>query len=163
MDRHFRIGDLMKRLDRLTAVERSYVMSKVRNAGTGPELVLRRALWVRGARYLTPAGYKRKYKHQLVGRPDIIFPGVKVAVFVDGCFWHGCPLKCKGEPATNQDFWRVKIETNRARDQEVNRRLEELGWLVRRYWEHEVRRVEELDRIVTEVLDIVAERRAARN
>lgn len=146
----------MGRLDRLDPEERSFLMSKVRNANTGPELILRRALWARGARYVTPTGYKRRYKVQLVGRPDVIFPRVKLAVFVDGCFWHGCPLKCKGEPATNQSFWKEKIETNRQRDREVNRMLAESGWSVRRYWEHQVHRVEELKHVVDEVLNIVA-------
>src|SRR5690625_3012582 len=113
----------MTRLDRLDSEERSYLMSKVRNANTGPELILRRAIWARGGRYLTRVSYKRKYKKQLIGRPDVIFPGARLAVFVDGCFWHGCPLKCKGEPATNQDFWSKKIETNRKRDKKVNRQL----------------------------------------
>lgn len=153
----------MKRLDRLQPEERSYLMSKVRSANTRPELLLRHALWTRGGRYLTPNGYKRRYKEHLTGRPDIIFPGARLAVFVDGCFWHGCPLKCKGEPATNQDFWQRKIEANKKRDEEVNRQLEELGWEVRRYWEHQVTRLEELDRIVSEILATVSTRRTNRH
>lgn len=162
MERRFRVSDLMRRLGQLDSEERSYLMSKVRNANTRPELMLRRALWARGGRYLTPVGYKRKYKQALTGRPDVIFPGARLVVFVDGCFWHGCPLKCKGEPATNRDFWKRKIETNQQRDKQVNLELAELGWEVRRYWEHQINRVEELDRIVTELLDLVLRRRGER-
>lgn len=157
------VSNLMKRLDHLQPDERSYLMSKVRSANTTPEIILRRALWARGVRYLTPSGYKRRYNEHLAGRPDIIFPGAKLAVFVDGCFWHGCPLKCKGEPSTNQNFWKRKFEENKKRDEEVNRRLEELGWEVRRYWEHEIIRIQELNRVVSEIVAVVAARRGHRN
>lgn len=65
-----------------------------------------------------------------------MFPRIKVAVFVDGCFWHGCPVHGTW-PKTNAEFWRKKIETNRARDADTNRRLEALGWTVVRIWAHE--------------------------
>jgi DNA mismatch endonuclease (patch repair protein) len=67
---------------------------------------------------------------------DIVFPSVKIAVFLDGCFWHGCPLHASW-PKTNAAWWREKIETNRRRDRDTDRRLEALGWTVIRVWGHE--------------------------
>lgn len=75
-------------------------------------------------------------------RPDFVFRRLRVAVFVDGCFWHGCPrhfIKPKG----NAKFWRDKIATNRARDRKVNRSLRSMGWKVARVWEHELKRRDE--------------------
>ena len=82
-----------------------------------------------------------------------MFPGIKVAVFVDGCFWHGCPVHGTW-PKANADFWREKIETNRARDADTDRRLRENGWLVIRVWEHEPP-----DDVVERIVRAVEERR----
>jgi DNA mismatch endonuclease (patch repair protein) len=68
---------------------------------------------------------------------DILFPGARVAVFVDGCFWHGCPQHASW-PKANADWWRTKIESNRARDRETDDRLAEAGWLSVRVWSHEL-------------------------
>jgi DNA mismatch endonuclease (patch repair protein) len=65
-----------------------------------------------------------------------VFPRLKVAVFVDGCFWHGCPVHGTW-PKANSDWWRAKIEANRLRDSDTDRRLSEMGWRVVRIWEHE--------------------------
>ncbi|MBZ9797767.1 very short patch repair endonuclease [Mesorhizobium sp. ES1-4] len=67
---------------------------------------------------------------------DIVFPRARVAVFLDGCFWHGCPLHGTW-PKNNAEWWREKIEANIARDRDTDRRLQELGWTVVRVWEHE--------------------------
>jgi len=67
---------------------------------------------------------------------DIAFPGAKVAVFLDGCFWHGCPQHAT-RPKANADWWRDKLERNKSRDRETTLRLEEVGWTVIRCWEHE--------------------------
>jgi len=72
-----------------------------------------------------------------VGKPDFVFPDQRLAVFVDGCFWHGCPLHGTN-PATNREFWSEKITRNRQRDREVNRALRALGWRILRIWEHEL-------------------------
>ena len=72
-------------------------------------------------------------------RPDFVFPRLRVAVFVDGCFWHGCP-KHATQPKTNAAFWRDKIAANRARDRRVNHVLRALGWRVLRIWEHDLKR-----------------------
>jgi DNA mismatch endonuclease (patch repair protein) len=109
--------------------KRSEVMSRIRGADTGPELALRRALWAAGHRY--------RLNSKLTGRPDIVFPRQRVAVFVDGCFWHGCPEHAV-KPKTNSDFWSRKLAGNIERDGRVNAGLENQGWRVVRIWEHEI-------------------------
>lgn len=74
----------------------------------------------------------------LPGRPDFVFPRAKLAVFVDGCFWHGCPLHATW-PAQNAAFWRAKLLANRRRDRAVTRTLRARGWRVLRLWEHALR------------------------
>ena len=107
-------------------------MASVRSRGNSTtELKLGKLLWAAGLR-----GYRKQWKAP--GRPDFAWPGRKIAIFVDGCFWHGC-AKCKYPPRTNVDFWANKIETNRARDKRVRRALRRDGWVVLRFWEHEVR------------------------
>ena len=85
-------------------------------------------------------GWRRGSK--LPGKPDFVFPKLETAVFVDGCFWHGCPRHAT-RPKTNAAFWRKKIATNKARDRRVNRLLRHLGWTVLRIWEHELSRKNE--------------------
>lgn len=107
-------------------------MQSVRQSGTKPELLLRSILHRMGLRFRV----NRRLITGLLRRADIVFPGARVAVFIDGCFWHGCPLHATW-PKNNSDFWRDKIEANRIRDTDTNRRLAESGWLVVRVWEHE--------------------------
>ncbi|HAS95461.1 TPA: very short patch repair endonuclease, partial [Candidatus Wolfebacteria bacterium] len=79
-------------------------------------------------------------RHQkLTGSPDFIFRDKKVAVFIDGCFWHGCP-RCYVKPKSNVEYWSDKIKRNRARGREVNRKLQQLGWTALRFWEHSFKR-----------------------
>lgn len=80
-------------------------------------------------------GWRRK--QNLVGKPDFVFRRSRVCVFVDGCFWHGCP-KCYRSPSSNQVYWSAKIERNRARDRLVTRTLKASGWRVLRIWEHQL-------------------------
>lgn len=107
-------------------------LSKVRQKGTAAELSLRRALHARGLRYFLHVPLLHKPRRVA----DLVFPRLHVAVFVDGCFWHGCPLHASW-PKNNADFWREKIEGNRARDVDTDERLIALGWTVVRVWEHE--------------------------
>jgi DNA mismatch endonuclease (patch repair protein) len=107
-------------------------MSRIRQHGTNIELRLRRALWAAGFRY------RLAHSKVLPGRPDIVFVSAKVAVFVDGCFWHGCPIHGT-MPKSNADFWKDKIRQNRERDRRVDCELKDAGWLVIRLWEHEVK------------------------
>ncbi len=107
-------------------------MSRQKSRNTEVEMALRRALHAAGLRY-------RVHRKPLKGvrrEADVIFGPAKVAVFVDGCFWHGCPQHATW-PKTNADFWRTKIEGNRRRDMDTDERLASAGWLAVRVWEHE--------------------------
>ena len=116
--------------------KRSDVMSRIRGVGNkDTELRLMQIFRVNGIK-----GWRRGSK--LTGKPDFVFPKLRLAVFVDGCFWHGCP-RHGTKPKTNAAFWRRKIARNRARDAEVNRALRQLGWRVLRIWEHELGRKNE--------------------
>nr|WP_012477498.1 very short patch repair endonuclease [Thermus sp. 4C]ABQ95626.1 putative DNA G:T-mismatch repair endonuclease [Thermus sp. 4C] len=119
-------------MDIFTPEKRSELMRKVKTSSTGPEVKLRRLLRVAGIR-----GYR--IKNNLPGRPDVVFPKRKVAIFVDGCFWHGCPV-CNKKPKTNAEFWRRKIKENRQRDARVDELLARQGWSVVRIWEHELKK-----------------------
>lgn len=116
-------------MDILTPRQRSHCMSRIRGRNTGPELAVRKTLWGLQLRYRT--------HYAIPGRPDIAFPKARVAVFIDGCFWHGCILHGV-KPKTNRDFWNEKIRKNKARDRKVTRTLKLDGWRVLRFWEHEV-------------------------
>lgn len=109
---------------------RRRMMSRIRRRDTGPELNLRRSTWALGLRY------RLQYR---IGRtrPDMVFIGARLAVFVDGCFWHGCPLHLT-KPKNNRDFWEQKLRRNVERDAEQTQWLESQGWRVLRIWEHEI-------------------------
>jgi len=109
--------------------KRSEVMSKVRSSGNkATELALMKMF-----RQHHITGWRR---HQDVfGRPDFLFRRNRLALFVDGCFWHGCPNCCR-RPRSNKKFWDEKVVRNKARDRRVNRELRKLGWHVVRIWEH---------------------------
>jgi DNA mismatch endonuclease, patch repair protein len=103
-------------------------MSAIHSKNTKPELRLRKALWANGLRFRVQYG-KEKI--------DIAFPSKKIAIFVDGCFWHGCPIHSHS-PKTNQTYWLPKLEKNIERDSVKNERLRNQGWFVMRFWEHEI-------------------------
>lgn len=137
--------------DIISPEDRSRVMSRIKLRDTAPELTLRRALWAAGLRY------RLCLKVQLPGRPDIVFPGSRVAVFVDGCFWHGCPIH--GHiPKSRESYWGPKLTRNIQRDAEVTARLAGQGWRVLRFWEHQVRK--ELAKCVSEVAATVRQEKA---
>ena len=104
-------------------------MSRLRRRDTGPEIALRQSLHRRGVRY-------RLHRSDLPGRPDIVVVKLRLAVFVDGCFWHGCPEHCVA-PKSNAEFWRTKIQSNRARDRRNDAGLKGMGWTPMHIWEHE--------------------------
>ena len=128
--------------DVMTPSQRRKAMAHNRGR-TGPERALASALWRKGFRYLTDGGYRRLAGNPLPGHPDLIFSGQRIVVFVDGCFWHGCP-ECGKVPDDIGDFWMQKIRANRERDERVNRELAGLGWKVVRIPEHAVRRRDRL-------------------
>ena len=116
------------------SASRSRIMSAIRSKNTrSTELVLRSALIRCGIQ-----GW-RVHATEVIGSPDIYFPKQKLAVFVDGCFWHGCS-KCGHIPKTRQVFWKAKIARNKNRDKKVKRSLAELGIHAVRIWEHELKR-----------------------
>ena len=122
--------------DVFTKAKRSEVMSRIRGHGNkDTELALAKLL-----RRHVIKGWRR---HQpLFGKPDFIFPKARLAVFVDGCFWHGCP-KHETKPKKNRMFWHLKLSANKARDRLVNQTLRGSGWRVLRIWEHDLARKNE--------------------
>lgn len=117
---------------RPSSPEASRRLSRVRQKGTSAELALRKELHERGLRYRLHVPLLTKPRRVA----DIVFPRARTAVFVDGCFWHGCPEHASW-PKSNPDFWRKKIEANRVRDADTDQRLNALGWKTVRVWEHE--------------------------
>jgi DNA mismatch endonuclease (patch repair protein) len=122
--------------DILSARGRSERMSRIRGHGNkNTEQALARFL-----RRYRITGWRRN--QQVFGKPDFVFPKLKLAVFVDGCFWHSCP-KHSHIPNSNQAFWREKFSRNKSRDRLVTRTLRAKGWHVLRIWEHELTRKNE--------------------
>ncbi len=143
--------------DIFTKRKRSDVMSRIRSTGNeGTELRLIQIFrangimgWRRGCTIRGRMSEVRRQKTEgrrqgkpFAVRPDFVFRKLRIAVFVDGCFWHGCP-KHATWPKTRAAFWKAKIEGNRARDRRVNRELRKRGWTVVRVWEHELNRNDE--------------------
>jgi DNA mismatch endonuclease (patch repair protein) len=124
---------MRRRIDNVSPQKRSEIMRAVRSRGNKvTELV-----FVRLLRLHRITGWRRHTA--LIGRPDFVFPKLKVAVFVDGCFWHGCAKHCR-MPKGHSGYWDPKIASNKARDRQVNGALRRAGWRVLRIWEHELRR-----------------------
>lgn len=130
--------------DVLTPEQRRKNMSRIKGRDTRPEIKLRKALWARGIRY-------RLYA-RLPGKPDLVFHGRKLVVFVDGCFWHRCPVHYV-PPKSNSSFWEEKISKNVERDEHINNQLCEMGWAVLRVWEHEIK--QDLDGCVRKVIEAI--------
>jgi len=111
------------------ANDRSKLMSKIRSKhNKRTEIALLRMMRSSGI-----SGWRRHLR--ITGTPDFCFPQQRLVIFVDGCFWHGCP-KCYTRPKTNRQFWDAKVATNKSRDRRVNRKLKAKGWKVIRIWEH---------------------------
>lgn len=109
-------------------------MRRIKSKDTTIEILLRKELWKRGYRY-------RKNVKDVYGKPDIVFKGKKLAIFVDSEFWHGKQLlEGKYIPKTNTEFWVKKITRNIERDKEVNEKLESEGWIILRFWEIDIRK-----------------------
>ena len=123
-------------VDRLTPERRSWLMSRVKGKHTGPEMIVRRAAHALGLRF-------RLHRKDLPGRPDLVFPRHKVALFVHGCFWHrhsGCRLA--STPKSRTDYWQDKFAANVDRDAQAERSLRAAGWRVATVWECETRKPE---------------------
>lgn len=127
-----------------TTKQRSANMAKIKAKNSVPELILRKALWAKGVRY-------RIHKKNLPGNPDLIIKKYRLAVFVDGDFWHGYEWeKKKDKIKTNSAFWIPKIERNIQKDRHTNSSLRKMGFTVMRFWEHEVK--ESLDACINQIL-----------
>jgi len=109
---------------------------------TGPERRLRRALRDAGL-----GGYRLNWR-KAPGRPDIAYPGRRLAIFVHGCYWHHCPRCYPNLPKSNAAFWERKFELNRERDARKRERLERIGWRVVEFWEHDIREPVDLSTVV---------------
>ena len=133
--------------DRMTAEERHRCMAAIKGKDTKPEMIVRRYLFSRGLRY-------RVNVKKLPGSPDIVLKKYGVAVFIDGCFWHG-HKECKYYklPLTNVDFWKAKIAKNTARDYVNNVDLELEGWRVIRIWECEIKTKEQREERLSKLYD----------
>lgn len=138
-------------MDKLTPEQRKKCMQSNKSTGTKPELVLAKAMWALGLRY-------RKNSGSIFGKPDFSFKKYKVAVFVDGEFWHGKDWEQrKAEIKGNREFWIAKIERNIRRDMEVTGRLKAEGWTVLRFWSNDV--VKNAGCYAEKVKEIIQERR----
>lgn len=122
-------------MDDMTPKQRRRNMQRIRAADTRPEILLRKALWHQGIRY-------RKNDKRLPGKPDIVLLRPKIAIFVDGDFWHARGHQDHpGEQVdSHQAYWRKKLSRNVERDKEVNDVLTEAGWLVLRFWESDIKK-----------------------
>jgi DNA mismatch endonuclease (patch repair protein) len=117
-----------------TTVARSMHMKRIRGKNTKPEITFRKALWAQGVRY-------RKNYSKIPGKPDVAIVKYKIAIFIDGTFWHGYNWKEKKRRIrSNKEYWIKKIEGNIARDQLINTQLNKIGWIVLRFWDFEVKK-----------------------
>ena len=115
-------------VDRISKEKRSKIMAAIHSKNTKPELKLRKELWKRNLRYRIHYGKERI---------DIAFPSKKLAIFVDGCFWHGCPIHSH-IPKSNKSYWIPKLKKNMERDSAKNVRLIKNGWKTLHFWEHDL-------------------------
>lgn len=130
-------------MDRLTKLRRSWNMSRIRSTDTQPEIILRK--------YLHKSGFRYRVRYKLTGKPDLVFPKNKIAIFVHGCFWHQHGCNNSVIPKTNTSFWLKKLINNVARDKFVLKELRRKKWKVKKVWECqlETNQKEIFDRIET--------------
>lgn len=125
--------------------QRSRNMAAIRGKNTAPEMKIRQMLYARDMR-----GYRIHYS--LPRKPDIVFTKQKIAIFIDGCYWNKCP-QCFQEPQKNRDFWIKKINGNVERDTRVNTELTDSGWIVLRFWEHDLKK--DPESVVNKIIETV--------
>lgn len=119
-------------MDKVSALKRSETMRAVKSRDSKIEHDFRRELWRRGFRY-------RKNAAKYYGKPDIVLKKYKTVIFIDSCFWHGCPEHLR-MPSSRQEYWNNKIGKNRKRDLAVNEYYKNMGWAVIRIWEHDLKK-----------------------
>ena len=138
------------KMDIWSKEKRSEVMSKIRSKNTGPEMLIRKALFAEGYRY------RNNYK-KLPGKPDIALPKYKTAIFVHGCFWHGHgQCNVSHIPISNTEFWQQKISTNKERDEDNEKKIRALGWKVLTLWECEISK-KKIPQILERVINFLLE------
>lgn len=137
-------------MDDRTADQRSQTMAAVKSAGTSLEKKVIRAFEEAGISSL------ETYPEDIFGNPDLVDRQRKLAIFVDSCFWHGCPDHCR-MPNAHREYWEKKIARNRKRDRSVNRVLQVEGWTVKRIWEHSIKDPTKLRWWVTRVKTLTSE------
>jgi DNA mismatch endonuclease, patch repair protein len=130
-------------VDRITKEKRSKIMSAIRSKDTTPEIMLRKALWAIGLRF------RIQYCKEKI---DIAFPSKKLAIFVDGCFWHGCPIHSH-LPKSNKSYWLPKLQRNIERAKAKDERLREEGWTILHFWEHELADIGKIASMIREQLE----------
>lgn len=130
-------------MDNLTKEQRRKNMQAIKSVGSKAEVILAKSLFAKGYRY-------RKNNNSVLGKPDLTFKKIKLAIFVDGEFWHGKDWEIrKKNLKTNQEYWIPKIERNMQRDIEVNLKLSERGWRILRFWSREVEK--NLDTCISQI------------
>ena len=134
--------------DRISRKKRSWNMSQIKGKNTKPELTVRKYLYHRGFRY-------RLHNKNLIGKPDISIKKYKIAIFINGCYWHRHGCKMTTTPKTNTDFWKNKFKENVKRDKNNYKTLKELGWHVIIIWECEVNKSEHLEKMVHALKKII--------
>lgn len=133
-------------MDSVTRARRSEIMSRVRSKDTGPEWAVRRLIHRMGYRY-------RLHRRDLPGTPDLVFPGRRKVVFVNGCFWHGHKCALGRMPKSRREFWVPKIDGNRRRDARKNAALRAMGWRALTVWECQLTALEKLKNKIRRFLD----------
>jgi len=142
-------------MDIFTPEKRREVMQAIRGKDTTIEMMLRKKLWEKGYRY-------RKNYNKIVGKPDIVFPKYKIAIFCDSTFWHGYNWEEKKKRiGTNREYWIRKIEGNIERDKRINQELIAGGWIVLRFWETDIKK--NLDECVAKIEEAIQQRKSQIN
>ncbi len=132
--------------DKLSAEKRSWNMSRIKGRDTKPEIAVRSLLHGMGYRF-------RLQRKDLPGKPDIVLPKYKMAIFVHGCFWHAHGCKDSGIPKTNTEFWQKKLADNVQRDARKQQELQDSGWHVLVIWECQLKHPLELAKLLQEALN----------
>jgi len=126
-------------MDTVSKTARSGIMGKIKSRETKLEKSFRKLLWNSGIRY-------RKNNAKCFGKPDILIKQNNTVIFIDSCFWHGCSKHLR-MPSSNKKYWEAKIARNKKRDRAVNAYYKNRGWKIIRIWEHDVNKLNPLDRI----------------
>ena len=133
-------------MDRVTKEKRSEIMSRIRGKDTSPELTVRKLVYSLGYRY-------RLHSKNLPGKPDLVFPGRKKVIFVNGCFWHFHKCKNGHLPKSRPEYWIPKLEANKRRDAENFQKLIMKGWKILVLWQCEIKNISALEETIITFLD----------